>query len=69
MNISAAPISSFSMNKGLPKSCSPAVVNGIGQSTQVRLFNTSVPICGISANDMEVPNFDEYRKSGTKDAT
>lgn len=65
----AAPISSFSMNKGLPKSCSPAVVNGIGQSTQVRLFNTSVPICGISANDMEVPNFDEYRKSGTKDAT
>jgi len=65
----ATPISSFSMNNGLPKSCSPAVVNGIGQSTQVRLFNTSVPVCGISANDMEVPNFDEYRKSGTQDAT
>lgn len=57
------PTTSFGMSKCLPKSHSPAVINGLGVATQTRLMS------GISHHDMEVPDFSAYRRSGTQDTT
>jgi ubiquinol-cytochrome c reductase iron-sulfur subunit len=59
----ALPTTSYGMSKCLPKSGSPAVINGIGVASQARLMS------GISHHDMEVPDFSYYRRSGTKDST
>ena len=61
--ILALPTTSYGMSKCLPKSGSPAVINGIGVASQARLMS------GISHHDMEVPDFSYYRRSGTKDST
>jgi len=59
-------ITSHSMGKALPKSSVlvPAALNGLNQSSQTRLMSSLV-----NHNDMEVPDFSYYRRSGTKDST
>ena len=64
--LSVQAITSHSMGKALPKSSVlvPAALNGLNQSSQTRLMSSLV-----NHNDMEVPDFSYYRRSGTKDST
>ena len=59
-------ITSHSMGKSLPKSSVhvPAALTGLSTSSQTRLMSSLV-----NHNDMEVPDFSYYRRSGTKDST
>lgn len=59
-------LTSHSMGKSLPKSSVqvPAALTGLSTSSQARLMSSLV-----NHNDMEVPDFSYYRRSGTKDST
>jgi len=73
--------STFSMSKALSSAGVPAAISGIGVTSQVRFMSSNVPAPHGPAprdlasvehklhNDMEVPSFDDYRRSSTKDPT
>jgi len=73
--------STFSMSKALSSAGVPAAISGIGVASQVRYMSSNVPaphgpaprdLASIEHklhNDMEVPSFDDYRRSSTKDPT
>lgn len=54
------------MSKTLSASANhvPAAINGFSTASQYRLMSSLV-----NHNDMEVPDFSNYRRSGTKDST
>merc|ERR1712110_807656 len=73
--------STFTMSKALSSAGVPAAITGIGARSQVRYMSSNVPaphgpaprdLAGLEHklhNDMEVPSFDDYRRSSTKDPT
>lgn len=64
----AVPQTSYSMSKTLSSNGVnvPAAINGIGSATQARYMSSLVK---TTHNDMEVPDFSYYRRSGTRDST
>jgi len=73
--------STFSMSKALSSAGVPAAITGIGTASQVRFMSSNVPAPYGPAprdlgahehklhSDLEVPSFDDYRRSSTKDPT
>jgi len=73
--------SPYTMSKALSSVGVPAAISGIGATSQVRYMGTNVPapygpaprdLCAHEHklhNDLEVPSFDDYRRSSTKDPT
>lgn len=64
--LKAVPQTSYTMSKTLSASANhvPAAINGFSTASQYRLMSSLV-----NHNDMEVPDFSNYRRSGTKDST
>jgi len=64
--LKAIPQTSFSMSNTLSASANhvPAIKNGLSTASQYRLMSSLV-----NHNDMEVPDFSNYRRSGTRDST
>ena len=63
----AVPQTTSSMSKSLTSSAIhvPAAITGLSTPTQARFMSSLVK----THNDMEVPDFNYYRRSGTKDPT
>ena len=72
---------SFAMSKALSSAGVPSAISGIGVTSQFRYMSSNVPAPYGPAprdlsnvehklhNDMEVPSFDDYRRTSTKDPT
>jgi len=73
--------STYTMSKALSSAGVPAAITGIGVRSQVRYMSSNVPAPYGPAprdlanhehklhSDLEVPSFDDYRRSSTKDPT
>lgn len=68
--VKALPETSLGMSKTLPSSAIhvPAAITGFGTPSQSRYMSSQVTKV-TSHFDMEVPDFSDYRRSGTKDPT
>lgn len=67
-NFKAVPQTSYTMSKTLSSNGVnvPAAINGLSTPSQARYMSSLVK---TTHNDMEVPDFSYYRRSGTRDST